>query len=248
MEFSQKDIDRFWSKVDKSGECWLFHGRNHNSIMINGKIIPSRKLSLKLTNGYWYDKALWVTCGNEACVNPCHMKKTKPLMPTRLIALNERNEGLYLADEQVRGFWNNVKVVDDKCWPWVGQRNTQGYGHYYAGKKCLKAHRVAYQLTKGDIVKGTIRHSCDFTSCCNPSHLIDGTRKDNSQDMVLKGRHNNQKKRNCPCGLPFTLNPKSNQRICRPCASKASARSHAANKLFKASNYIFAQYNPSQPT
>lgn len=35
-------------------------------------------------------------------------------------------------------------------------------------------------------------HACDNRPCCNPSHLFEGTQKDNIADMIAKGRGNLQ--------------------------------------------------------
>ena len=45
-------------------------------------------------------------------------------------------------------------------------------------------------MFKGEIPEGLpVMHSCDTPRCCNPDHLSLGTSKDNSDDMVAKGRH-----------------------------------------------------------
>jgi hypothetical protein len=47
-----------------------------------------------------------------------------------------------------------------------------------------------YERYKEPIPVGMfILHSCDNPSCCNPEHLSVGTPKDNTQDMMNKGRY-----------------------------------------------------------
>jgi hypothetical protein len=52
------------------------------------------------------------------------------------------------------------------------------------------AHRVAYKLWIADIPENLfVCHHCDSPACVNPDHLFLGTAKDNTQDMIKKGRN-----------------------------------------------------------
>jgi HNH endonuclease len=75
------------------------------------------------------------------------------------------------------------------CWHWLGSLDSGGYGQIWLDNTSNKAHRVAYTLYKG-VFKDhlLVRHTCDNRVCVNPSHLILGTHKDNSQDAVARGR------------------------------------------------------------
>jgi HNH endonuclease len=81
----------------------------------------------------------------------------------------------------------------DGCWLWTGSKTKAGYGKFQTGGKggpYHLAHRFLYELAKGAIPKGAIvMHFCDNPSCVNPDHLSVGTHKDNTADMIAKGRH-----------------------------------------------------------
>lgn len=88
-------------------------------------------------------------------------------------------------------FWRKVKKTNG-CWIWSGGKKPNGYGQISEGgrgSKCLSAHRVSYELHNGPIPDGlVVMHSCDNPACVNPAHLSLGTHKDNSDDMIAKGR------------------------------------------------------------
>lgn len=97
----------------------------------------------------------------------------------------------------IEKFWEKVDQRGaDECWPWLAGRSAPPrgrsiYGLVYRGGKTVKAHRVAYTITKGEIPDGmVVRHTCDNGICVNPNHLILGTQKQNVWDRYERGRDN----------------------------------------------------------
>ena len=80
---------------------------------------------------------------------------------------------------------------DHQCWPWTGSLAVRGgYGQLQDRGKLLKAHRVAWEIHFGPIPEGMfIRHMCHNPRCCNPSHLLPGTVRDNNRDAVKSKRN-----------------------------------------------------------
>ncbi len=121
-------------------------------------------------------------------------------------------------------FWDKVEMIPEStCWHWMGATNKKGYGVMH-GRTRL-SHRFSYEIHKGPIPEGMlICHSCDRPLCQNPAHLFLGTHKDNTQDMVKKGRSKNQNtlKTHCKRGHEFTDKntsiDKNGERGCRKCA------------------------------
>lgn len=92
---------------------------------------------------------------------------------------------------QVDAFWSKVDIKDNAkaCWNWRAAKKPTGYGNVRIDKKYLLAHRVAFELVNGAIPETFIVcHICDNPSCCNPGHLMLGTIKSNTADMLIKNR------------------------------------------------------------
>lgn len=102
------------------------------------------------------------------------------------------NAGRYRPTDETERFWSKVTRTNDRdgCWLWQGQLNKAGYGHFRRTVapgvyKTVKAHRHAYQLTRGPIPDGlTLDHLCGNPACVRPDHLEAVTRSEN-----LRRRH-----------------------------------------------------------
>lgn len=99
-------------------------------------------------------------------------------------------------DRQIRDLWAKIDTRGPgDCWPWTGGRNSSGYGAKRMsvdGKHVSRlVHRMVWEIFNSDIPDGlVVCHKCDVKTCCNPAHMFLGTHKDNTQDMMRKGRGN----------------------------------------------------------
>lgn len=79
---------------------------------------------------------------------------------------------------------------DDPCVEHAGCLLPNGYGKVGRLGKTWLAHRWAWHSKCGPIPEGLhVLHKCDNRKCINVAHLFLGTRVDNMQDMIAKGRH-----------------------------------------------------------
>jgi len=103
-------------------------------------------------------------------------------------------------------FWCRVeKRSADECWPWIGHRNSQGYGRFYRGEHdTVPAHRLAYELLVGPIADGlVIDHLCRNRACCNPAHMEPVTNGENVRRGIGVTAEN-ARKTHCKHGHEFT--------------------------------------------
>jgi hypothetical protein len=92
--------------------------------------------------------------------------------------------------------WIDVRAAND-CWNWLGVKTPKGYGEFCMEYKKYRAHRVVYsmfnpsmdfRLSAFNKNSRLVLHKCDNPSCCNPSHLFEGTQRENILDRDSKGR------------------------------------------------------------
>lgn len=85
--------------------------------------------------------------------------------------------------------------TEDGCLTWNGTTDGRGYGQLKVDGKLYKAYRLAYEIWVEQIPNGLlVRHKCDNRLCINPDHLETGTPKDNTADMLSRGRGRWQKR------------------------------------------------------
>lgn len=87
-------------------------------------------------------------------------------------------------------FFSKISITSKNCWEWMGAKDTKNYGIIGFEKKLYRAHRISIFIHTGIMPVQCVLHKCDNPSCVNPDHLFLGTLKDNSQDMIKKGRNN----------------------------------------------------------
>lgn len=133
-----------------------------------------------------------------------------------------KEQGRFPEVSTAERFWARV-TKSEGCWIW-DVLATNGYGTFMVDRKPYKAHRYAYLLTHNELPDDLhVCHKCDNPSCVNPDHLFLGTRKDNMQDMVAKGRHYSKAKTHCPKGHEYS-HSSARQRYCTTCRTEAMRR------------------------
>lgn len=131
-------------------------------------------------------------------------------------------------------FWGKV-TKGDGCWLWQASLGSMGYGQIMDDSwKVIGAHRASWELAHGQPVPAgmCVCHHCDNPACVRPDHLFLGTRKDNTQDALKKGRLRqwNEGKTHCIRGHAFSGDEwyERNNERCRARENAARAKQRMA--------------------
>ena len=123
---------------------------------------------------------------------------------------------------------------NDQCWHWPGTIDQYGYGifvNYINGYRERRTHRISYKYHHNlqQIPDNLwVLHTCDERQCINPKHLYLGTRQDNTNDMVTRGRSTKNRKI-----APSFINHKHSDRTKQLIFNKAKQRALSKTNINK---------------
>ena len=123
--YEKHGLQRFWEKVDKTGDCWIWTGGNnaqgYGHWHDGTRHVGVHRYSYELTNGP-IPKGFWVChrCDNPACLKPAHLFLGKPKDNARDMVKKgrslkgRRNPYSKLTPEQVRWIRSNPENLTQK--------------------------------------------------------------------------------------------------------------------------------------
>jgi hypothetical protein len=99
--------DRFWSHVDRSGECWVWTGstdrRGYGKLKVKGKLVASHRYSWMLAHGDFPSVGFVLhKCDNRPCVRPDHLYTGTHADNMADMVRRERARRSSLTDDDIR--------------------------------------------------------------------------------------------------------------------------------------------------
>lgn len=103
------NADRFWSKVDKAEDCWLWKGGKmaggYGKFYVDLIPVPAHRVAFELTYGSTEGR-ISHTCGDKMCVNPAHLITGGTIVSgpgnipyTKIVhKINTKNRGVHPVD------------------------------------------------------------------------------------------------------------------------------------------------------
>ena len=130
MKLEEKDIDRFWSKVDVKGpnDCWewttTLYVDGYGQFMINKTSRRAHRISYQLANNTIPNKMVVMhTCDNRKCVNPSHLK-----LGTQKDNIHDMMNKGRKPKIHRQGTLNGRAVLDENAIKFIRQHGIKGRG------------------------------------------------------------------------------------------------------------------------
>ena len=80
MELNDKQLKKFWDRVQKTDDCWIWWGsrdeyQEYGRFRVNGKRYQARRISWIIhNNSIPLNYVVFSKCRNYNCVNPEHLE------------------------------------------------------------------------------------------------------------------------------------------------------------------------------
>jgi hypothetical protein len=123
-------------------------------------------------------------------------------------------------------FWSRVQK-EEGCWCWAGPISVQGYARLKVDGRPIIAHRLSYEIARGEIPTGYhVHHDCHNKACVNPDHLVALPASDHA---VLSNKGTRKPRNLTHCKHGHEMTPENsytwkNMRRCKTCNTEAQWR------------------------
>lgn len=150
--------DRFWSKVDKAGNCWLWTAatrpNGYGCIRVQGRLESAHRIAYELANGKIPDNLVVMhRCDTRLCVRPDHLSLGTSRDNT-LDAIGKMRHHLAPGS-------GKLTIADVRAIRALYSTSLYGYGR-------LGKEFSLNKKTVAEIIKGKIWRSTDTNSDTNP--------------------------------------------------------------------------------
>lgn len=123
------------------------------------------------------------TCEVDTCTQPVRAKQLCNKHYLKLLKYGDPTEGTEAFGTPENAFLCCTKR-DGECLVWTGHLEKSGYGVLGVQGKKMKAHRFAWERSRGKIPAGLfIDHICHNRRCVNVQHLRLVTTKQNAENL-----------------------------------------------------------------